>query len=511
VNPGPLFYALITSFLCCPPASIGQEANTNAASQSDLARAVCQTCHLYPEPLLLDKHSWANALRQMAPLLGVGKIDLDRRPDGKILREAAIFPPQPLISEADWRQIVRFYSKESPEVPLPQKSQAEIELENSLFQPHAIIYSEATALTSLVRIDKDRFFIGNAGKRSLDIVSLDAKLLKRVEMDSAPVDLTIRPEGVYVTLIGDLFPSDERKGKIVLVTETNGLSHVRTILDGLARPTSANFLDLNNDGREDLVLCAFGNFLGQYSWYERTDSDEFRRHVLLEQPGAVNSVFRHDSKTGTLELYLLTAQAREGIHRFRRNGQSFDHQVLAEFHPAFGSSHLELADFNRDGFPDLLVTNGDNGDYPSRLKSYHGVRIYLNDQKGNFREHWFYAMNGAFKALAADFDGDGDLDIAAISFFPDYQSKPQESFVYFENLGEMRFRPRSFSECVSGRWLTMDAGDVDGDGDIDLVLGSFADGPASVPIPPELSNRWRSSGYSVLWLENTKQTRSHAR
>jgi hypothetical protein len=36
-------------------------------------------------------------------------------------------------------------------------------------------------------------------------------------------------------------------------------------------------------------------------------------------------------------------------------------------------------------------------------------------------------------------------------------------------------------EAVSGRWLTMDAGDVDGDGWTDLVLGNFYMGPNRQP------------------------------
>ena len=34
------------------------------------------------------------------------------------------------------------------------------------------------------------------------------------------------------------------------------------------------------------------------------------------------------------------------------------------------------------------------------------------------------------------------------------------------------FTANAFGTCISGRWLTMDAGDVDDDGDIDLALGN---------------------------------------
>lgn len=111
-------------------------------------------------------------------------------------------------------------------------------------------------------------------------------------------------------------------------------------------------------------------------------------------------------------------------------------------------------------------------------------------------------MNGAYKAIARDFSHTGRLDIIAISFFPDYQHSPEESFVYLKNNGNLSFEALSFPECTSGRWLTMDAADLDGKGDPDIVLGSFANGPQSIPIPAALQQAWRTNGFSVLWLEN---------
>ena len=90
--------------------------------------------------------------------------------------------------------------------------------------------------------------------------------------------------------------------------------------------------------------------------------------------------------------------------------------------------------------------------------------------------------------------------IAAISFFPDYAKSPNESFVYLENAGDMKFKPSTFAESVLGRWLCMDAGDLDGDGDEDIVLGSLVQMPTEVPA--SIKDGWNQIGPSVMILRN---------
>jgi hypothetical protein len=163
---------------------------------------------------------------------------------------------------------------------------------------------------------------------------------------------------------------------------------------------------------------------------------------------------------------------------------------------------MELVDFNDDGFDDILYVCGDNADKTPLLKDYHGIYIFLNDGNLNFGQSYFYHLNGAYKAMPRDYDLDGDLDIAAISFFPDYVGSPEESFVYLENKGNLNFEDYSFPESINGRWIVMDAEDMDADGDIDLALGSFV---YFLPLGDTtgLGQKWLSQGPSIVVLENT--------
>jgi hypothetical protein len=47
--------------------------------------------------------------------------------------------------------------------------------------------------------------------------------------------------------------------------------------------------------------------------------------------------------------------------------------------------------------------------------------------------------------MAKDFDHDGGLDIAAISYFPDFKNQPQEAFIYLENKGTNSTRQETFN------------------------------------------------------------------
>ena len=159
---------------------------------------------------------------------------------------------------------------------------------------------------------------------------------------------------------------------------------------------------------------------------------------------------------------------------------------------------------NGDGHLDIITANGDNGDFTGHIpptKSYHGYRIYLNNGDFQFTEAWSFPVNGAFKVRARDFDNDGDQDLAAVSFYADYRNSPEEGFILFDNLGgEQGFIPRTFPDSHIGRWITFDLDDLDGDGDTDIVLGSFGAAPENVPA--EIREGWKTNGPPFVILRN---------
>lgn len=279
----------------------------------------------------------------------------------------------------------------------------------------------------------------------------------------------------------------------------------KTRLTDLQRPTHATYGDVNRDGIEDLVVSEFGHRAGRLVWYEGREDGSYTPHVLLNEPGAITSYLRDMDGDGWQDIVVVFGQNREGIHIFYNLGNgSFRHTYALPLPPTYGTNFFALHDFDADGHDDILATNGDNGDNVSEFpKSHHGIRIYINDGTNAFVERYFFPMYGASKALALDYDEDGDLDIAAIAMFADFMRHPEAGFVYLENQGDLQFDAAHIPEAADGRWVAMDAGDMDGDADIDIVLGSMIEGPGAVPIV--LMERWRDLQRPLLYLENQQK------
>jgi hypothetical protein len=211
---------------------------------------------------------------------------------------------------------------------------------------------------------------------------------------------------------------------------------------------------------------------------ENLGNHNSKRHVLRGFPGAIKVYIKDVNHDGLPDIWALFSQDEEGVFLFKNKGNgNFDSEEVLKFPPSYGSSYFEFADFNKDGYPDIVYTCGDNADHSPVLKPYHGVYIFMNDKTNHFKQKYFFPINGCYKAIARDYDGDGDLDIAAISFFADYAHQPEDGFVYLKNNGSFDFQSYSLAEANMGRWLTMDAGDFDGDGKTDIILGNFSIGP----------------------------------
>jgi hypothetical protein len=441
----------------------------------ELAKENCSSCHKFPDPSLLDKKTWNDqVLLDMSYRLGMrNKFELAAKMTEEQFQKAVdlnIFPDKPVMSIEDWQAIVDYYVTNAPQTPLPQKAKSPISTLTLHFKKEDFLSpSQIQGRVTSIKVHptKSEAWIG---MNTNETVILNSKLqVSSVLRTPSPnVNTTFFEGKTYLLSIGKTLPNDEKLGYLFQVNSGGKLA---TLVDGLKRPVDMQVADFNGDGAMDYLLCEYGYQAGQLVW---VDGKSKERHILKSEPGARNVIINDLSKDGKPDILVLMAEAKEGVSVFINKGQGlFVEKPLLQFESVWGSSFMEVADLNQDGFDDIVISNGDNADNSNTKKAYHGVHLFQNDGKNNFKETYFYPAYGATKTLARDFDGDGDLDLAMIAFFSENDKGKNESFLYFQNQGKLQFQVSNLHLPDDARYMSMDAGDFDKDGDIDLLLGNF--------------------------------------
>lgn len=466
-----------------------------------LAKQYCGSCHAFPEPSLLDKKSWEEGvLPQMAFRMGIDYGLLQSVNPDEVSEIIKVLPPQAMVSEEQWNAIKDFYIQHAPD-SLPGIASRELPVTKQFTVSEFRLPQKTYPLITLVRYDSvnENIFIGTRLSKLYQL-SANFTFQDSIELHSPPADIIFQPDKeMLLACLGIMDPNDQAKGTLTRLKLNNDEQQV--LIDSIKRPVHIQKVDLNNDEQDDFVVAAFGNYTGALLVYEKSKSS-YIRHVIHALPGTRKTIIKDFNGDGLNDVLALITQGDEQIVLFTNTGNfKFRVEVLLRFSPVYGSSYFDLFDFNKDGKPDILYTNGDNADYSPTFKPYHGVRIFLNDGRNKFDEHWFYPMHGASQALARDFDNDGDQDIAAISFFPDFEKHPEQSFLYFEN-DNGKLIPSVTPLASTGRWLVMEAADIDKDGDDDLLLGAL---DFTAQVPESLLAQWRAHNTALLILRNNQR------
>lgn len=229
------------------------------------------------------------------------------------------------------------------------------------------------------------------------------------------------------------------------------------VLDGLSM--DAGVADVDGDGDLDIVVA-----------------NEFRPNILLLNDGGGRFTdgshrlprTEHDSEDvgiadfdGDGDLDIVIVSEDDQVNEFYLNdgAGSFSHQ--SERIPVSGTTNgLVVADLNADGFPDLILAN--NGQ----------DALLVNDGTGTFRDETHLRMPSSQDVTQdmelGDVDGDGDADLIGANEGANvlYLNDGLGYFIESEGAIPLRGTPEETREA--------DFGDVDGDGDLDLLFANVA-------------------------------------
>jgi len=466
-----------------------QPANTDQTDEQQ-ARRTCGTCHAFPKPDILPKSAWRNEFVRMM-FIRQRRLPPAGRPE--VAYQSVLLPP-------DMEKVLPYYLSAAPErladpEPWPDPSESPVK-----FTRHTLTMPGQSDTPAVSNVQLVHF----TGGPQLDVIatemgqglvftgqpaSADGRLTVIANIPHpAHVSLAdVDKDGVQDLLVADLghfLPSDHHDGAVIWL---RGLGHGKFApfwLDGWPRVADVETADFNGDGKNDLVVAAFGHrSTGQIAILENRTTDathpEFITHTIDPRTGGIHVIPVDLNHDGKMDFVTVLAQEHETVLAYINKGTgdfSFERKVIYEGpHPNWGSTGIQLVDLDGDGDLDVLYTHGDTFD-DGIVKPYHGIQWLENKGSYPFVEHTLAQMPAVLRAVAADIDGDGDLDIVACAMLASGTNVDEATLpavVWLEQTKPGTF-VRHTIEMGFPRHATLDVGDIDGDGAMDIVVGNFS-------------------------------------
>jgi FG-GAP-like repeat len=457
------------------------------ASPEQQARAACTGCHAFPPPDILPRHAWRD---EVVKMLFIREKRLPPLGAMASVSRTVTLPP-------DLERALAYYVSAAPErLPAPDAwpppVSSPLRFARTSFSMADMPGPPAVSHVELVDFDGDRRLdvLGSDMRHGVIFVhrSTQAGSLSVLATIQHPSHVTLtdvdgdRVQDLLVSDLGEFFPADHERGTVILLRGLGNGKFGSFWLDGWPRVASVRAADFNGDGRNDLAVAAFGwQKVGRVAILEnetvQPSRPAFKPHTIDPRTGSIEAIPIDLNRDGKTDFVTLLAQEHETVVAYINKGADFSFEqkvVYAAPHPNWGSSGLQLVDLDKDGDVDVLLTHGDTFD-DGIVKPYHGIQWLENTGTYPFVERTLARMPGVHSAKAADMDGDGDLDVVASALLAggsDVDERTLPSLIWLEQTTRGTF-VRHTIEMGFPRYASLDLGDIDGDGDTDIVTGTL--------------------------------------
>lgn len=233
--------------------------------------------------------------------------------------------------------------------------------------------------------------------------------------------------------------------------------------DTIDEPRSVFAADI--DGDSDMDLLSVSSKDKKIAWYENVDGNgNFTTQIVIStNVNEAYSVFAIDID-GDGDIDVLSASSEDDKIIWYENTDGLGNFSSEKIISTTADRPLSVYATDVDGDGDIDVISASSTD--DKIAWYENT-----DGVGNFATEQIITQNadGAYAVYAQDIDGDGDIDVLSASSVDD-------KIAWYENLnGQGSFSAEKTITTNADAARSVYATDLDGDGDIDVLSASYAD------------------------------------